>query len=318
MALKEYRLTGGGICSVEHTAMSFSFNKPRTCMSTGLPFGGIGRFDGVFNQRLPKGIKTEKDLPGGSIENYMASVCEKLGFSAGSGLLTSARMECLGHAIVFADGITVEVFATGGVEGNSARAGEAPQYRETANGFQPVGGTINLFVFLSFALPPGALARTFITVTEAKSALLAELGVFSIYGENTATGTGTDGAVIIMADGGPVYRDVGTHSEIGYLLAQGVKQAVGQTLANECYWTRGAQLMPKRLLLRLAKTRKQYNGYLPKFAALSFERQEQLIEGLSLWHTAKEQLAWGGISLSAFAWLEDGLRNKYPVLHDWL
>ncbi len=317
MVIKECRLTGGGLCKVTPDNMFFSFPAPRTALSTGAG-GGLGKYSGLFNQRLPKGIVMESDLPGGSVEAYMAGVALRLACPGASGLLTSARMECYGHAVVFADGLSVEVFATGGVEGNAARAGEEPQYREVDGGFQPIGGTINIFAFLSFALSPGTLARALITVTEAKSAVLAELGVHSICGGYTATGTGTDGAVIVMDDAGREYRDIGTHSETGFLLAQAVKQAVAQTLANECYWTRGSQLTAKRVLCRMARTKKEYNELNRRFAALSFDSQEELLTGLSFWQAVKERQEWGGVPDSACGELYGELLRRYPLLKEWI
>jgi adenosylcobinamide amidohydrolase len=316
--IKEHPLVGGGLAAVTADYMRFSFSRPRLVLSTSEYNGGITRLGGLFNQKLPPGIISAADLPGGSLTAYFARRAGELAIIPASGLLTSARMQCYGQAVVSGGGLVVQAFATGGVDGNAARAGERPQYRETARGFVPLGGTINLFVFLSFALPPGLLAKALITLTEAKSALLAELGVFSAYGDYTATGTGTDGAAIAIDEAGPRRSDAGTHAEVGYMLAAAARQAIAAALRNECYWGAGSQLSAIRVLEKLAADQGEREFYLAKFRRLSCSEQAQVTEGLAVWHVARERRAWQGWPDGAWRWLRAELVNRYPALSDWL
>ena len=312
------KLLTGTVAVITENNMLFCFDKKRTVLSTSEYFGGINRLSGVFNQKLPKGVICANDLPGGSIEKYFALQSKQLGEKDMSCLLTSARMECHGHCRVKSGDISVEVFATGGVEGNAARAGELPQYRETKDGFSPIGGTINIFVFLSFALSPGLLSKTLITLTEAKSALLAELGVYSTYGMNTATGTGTDGIIVVMDDDGHCYNDVGTHSEIGWMLAEGVKKAVAETLLKECYWSASAQLSAKRLLEHDIWGKDTKAKIHASFSRLDIKSRKDLTDALSIFYAIREKREFGGISGESFNWLRDMLAEKYPVMKKWL
>ncbi len=320
MVIKTYKLSVGGLAQIMPNTMVFRFDKRRMAISTSDFAGGIAKVDGVFNQKLPKNILFGQDLPGGSVDAYLQGIAREQQLATASGLLTSARMECHGYALSQAKGAVVEVFATGGVEGNAARAGEVPLYeeQENAGSFTPIGGTINLLVFLSFSLTPGGLTRSLITLTEAKSALLNELGVFSTYGQHTATGTGTDGIIVVMNDEGPLYQDVGSHSQIGYLLADTAKQAMARTLCQECYWTSGAQLLANSLLTRKATTKEEKIYYLTEFKKLSFDEQQALTEGLSVWHVIEERYAWGGLSDKVYGWLSEQLCKRYPILLKWL
>ncbi|MDR3349590.1 MAG: adenosylcobinamide amidohydrolase [Acidaminococcales bacterium] len=318
MLIAEHRLIGGGRAEIGMAEISFRFDRPRTVLSTSEYNGGIKKVYGVFNQELPPGVISAADLPGGTVPAYFAIRSEELGFSSASGLLTSARMPCYGYYSARAGEITVQAFATGGVEGNAARAGEAPLYGESASEFVPLGGTINLFVFLSFALSPGLLTRALVTLTEAKSALLAELGVFSTYGEHTATGTGTDGVIVAMNDGGRSYNDVGTHSEVGHLLAKAAKKAIASTLCRECYWGASARLSAARVLERLKGRVADKEALYGSFRQLSFAEQESLTEGLTVWYLIEERRAWNGLSAGVYGWLRAELMKKYPILSDWL
>lgn len=312
------RIFGGINMSVTENYMLFTFDKERTVLSTSEYLGGINKLAGVFNQKLPRGVICPSDLPGGSIEQYFALQSASLGHKSMSCLLTSARMECHGHSFLQEGGIAVEVFATGGVEGNAARAGELPQYKETEDGFSPLGGTINLFVFLSFALSQGLLSKTLITLTEAKSALLAELGVYSTYGLNTATGTGTDGIIVVMNDEGHCYNDVGTHSEIGWMLAEGVKRAVAETLVKECYWSASAQMSARRLIEHDAWSKEAKVRMHGAFAKFSISEREDLTEALSIYYMLREKLEFGGVSEKSYEWLLKVVAERYPVLSVWL
>jgi adenosylcobinamide amidohydrolase len=318
MLIQEHKLLGGGRAKIRPQEITFRFDCPRTVLSTSEYNGGIKKLYGVFNQELPPGITSAADLPGGSVPAYFELKAQEMGFLSASGLLTCARMPCYGCHTARSGDMAVQAFATGGVEGNAARAGEAPLYRETAEGFSPIGGTINLFVFLSFALRPGLLAKALITLTEAKSALLAELGVFSAYGEYTATGTGTDGVIVVMNDGGRCYNDVSVHSEAGHLLAKAAKAAIASTLCRECYWSAYAQLSAARVLEKLSKSIGGKENLYFRFRQLSFAEQESLTKGLSVWHLLKERRAWNGLSEDVYTWLCAETIKKYPILSDWI
>lgn len=317
MIIKKQKLYQNDILSLSPTIMSFAFTKPRTVLSTGEFNGGIVKCDGVFNQKLSKKVVTSKDLPGESVAAYLASIAKEQGFTSATGLLTIAAMERYGYSFIKNDDIIIEVFATAGVNGNAARAGEKPLYKETKEGFQKLGGTINIFAFLSLSLCPGMLTRALITLTEAKSALLSELGVFSSFGKYTATGTGTDGIIVAMNDYGTRYNDVGTHSQLGYLMAKATKEALKEALLKESFWSSYAQISAKRILSRRAKSINQQEMLFMRFSKLSFDEKEQVLEGLSIFNLLEEKKAWGALPERVIDWLYQETIKRYPLLHEW-
>ena len=80
-------------------------------------------------------------------------------------------------------------------------------------------------------LTPRAMARAFITITEAKTAALQDLDIRSAFtGKiNQATGTGTDN-IIVVEGAGKRIDNTGGHTKMGELIAKavyaGVKRAI--------------------------------------------------------------------------------------------
>jgi len=170
-------------------------------------------------------------------------VCERYGLPPEKchTLGTAANMN--NAAIVSEKFRELEVAAviTGGVETNAGRIGDpAPCYEH--NGVYesligpalPEAGTINTIICINRELTPGALVRTVMTATEAKTAALQELGVPSRYSDGLATGTGTDQiAVACMLGTGVPLTGAGKHTKLGELIGRVVKAATKETLAMQ-------------------------------------------------------------------------------------
>jgi adenosylcobinamide amidohydrolase len=162
----------------------------------------------------------------------------------------------------FRDLIVVAV-CTGGVEGNAGRVGDpAAVYEhdgmyERISGEEPVlHGTINTMLFINRELTPGAMVRTVMTATEAKTAALQELAVNSRYSNRLATGTGTDqiGAASRLDTGTPL-ASAGKHSALGELIGKTVHDAIKGTLALQNSLTPEGQRSTVRHIERFGATR---------------------------------------------------------------
>ena len=176
--------------------------------------------------------------------------------------------------------VGVIAVATAGVESNAGRAGDPTQWVELNGDYFPReaptepqshprdsipsqadargdapeaapaqprprdgAGTINILVCFSAPLKPTAFGCAIISATEAKSAVLADYAVGSLYSPGLATGTGTDQMVITAPTNGPHFLSgVGHHTVMGELLGHTVMQAVraalrqqnGMTPASRC------------------------------------------------------------------------------------
>jgi adenosylcobinamide hydrolase len=117
----------------------------------------------------------------------------------------------------------VLALATAGVETNALRIGHDG---EAAVGRPAAAGTINIILLTGATLPPGALAASFVTITEAKTVALQDLDIRSVYDPAVqASGTGTDEVLVVSGDG-PRHRYVGGHTQLGETMARAVTGAV--------------------------------------------------------------------------------------------
>jgi adenosylcobinamide amidohydrolase len=122
--------------------------------------------------------------------------------------------------------------ATGGV-GNALRSGvDEANWIEQDGTYKKTLGTINTILLTNVTLTNGALARTIITATEAKSAALQDMDArSSVSPELQATGTGTDNMIVVSGtDPDKKVRYTGGHVKIGELIGATTKVAVAETI----------------------------------------------------------------------------------------
>ncbi len=161
-----------------------------------------------------------------------ASKCATLG--------TAANMRCAAVVARRFRDLEVVAVCTGGVETNGGRAGDPATVFEHEGRFErltegPTGpGTINTMLFINKELTLGALVRSIVTATEAKTAALQELSVPSRYSSGLATGTGTDQIAVAtcLGDAHPL-RSAGKHSKLGELIGVTVHDAIKETLVRQ-------------------------------------------------------------------------------------
>ncbi len=161
--------------------------------------------------------------------------------------LSPERAACLSTATNMHHGVVesvkyrdIEVIAvtTAGVESNAVRVADPASYYEIEGHFEAVAeeerapeGTINIMVFVSQELNPGAMVSAVMVATEAKAAALQELAVSSRYSCGIATGTGTDQIGLACNLAGNIPLDnADKHSKVGELIGRTVKQTVKKSL----------------------------------------------------------------------------------------
>ncbi|MDE0105148.1 MAG: adenosylcobinamide amidohydrolase [Bryobacterales bacterium] len=194
----------------------------------------------IVNHQICEGQGHEARLKSiGTIgqEAYHRRVCAELEVDPDRTVLmgTAANMACLTHRWSDFEDLRADAFVTAGVQGNAATAGDSARWHETESGWKPTTppeATINIALLLNFPLTPSAHARTVVTMTEAKSAVLAELAVPSLYSPSIATGTGTDQYCIASPlDLDRFARDAaGPHVKAGEIIGAAVKEALREAL----------------------------------------------------------------------------------------
>jgi len=217
---------------------------------------------------------------------YRARVCRRHGLPdiRCATLGTAANMR---YAVIreerFRD-VAVVAVCTGGVEGNAGRAGDPAAvyehdgvYERISRDEPPLHGTINTLLFISRELTPGAMVRTVMTATEAKTAVLQELAVNSRYSNRLATGTGTDQiGVASRLDTGIPLKSAGKHSVLGELIGKAVHDAIQETLGLQNALTPEGQRSSIRHLERFGAAR---DGVIKAVAAHLEEKKGVLLAG---------------------------------------
>ncbi|MDR2339228.1 MAG: adenosylcobinamide amidohydrolase [Deltaproteobacteria bacterium] len=246
------------------------FLSPHTVLSTSRAGGGYREDVTVlFNHQScePGGHGHGKASKGYTDpEGYMADICAEHGLPASesASLSTAANMHLVAVKERSFKELTVIAAVTGGVEGNAGRAGdpavgyEGPEGYESVSpdsGSVPKPGTINTLLFINKPLNPGALVRTVMMATEAKTAALQELNVNSRYSDGLATGTGTDqiGVAAKKEPGYPELTNAGKHSKLGELIGLTVKEATKAVLVRQNGMSPDRQCSAKILLERFFK-----------------------------------------------------------------
>lgn len=233
-----------------HRVISARFNVPHRVLSTCRAHGGQREdLTCVFNHQCCEPAGHSQSIPVSAYQNpeaYTQLICELYGLppETSAVLSTAANMHCASIQTETFDTLIVTAIVTGGVESNAGRAGDAASYLETEAGSAPLQatdaadpnkqGTINTLLFINRELTPGAMARTIMMATEAKTSVLQELSVPSRYSEGLATGTGTDQiAVACKRDTGKPLTSAGKHSKLGELIARAVRRATRETLTRQ-------------------------------------------------------------------------------------
>ena len=214
------------------------FAGKRKVLSTS-PHNGGYREDltAVFNHdgRLSLGVDSHMKAP--TYREHMMITIQEIGLdvSTAAGMETAAHMENVAIAEHRHDTLSVTAIVTGGIETNGGRVGDPASWMEQADVPQEHRlGTINIMLAIDADLSPGCMARALVICTEAKTAAIQELLAESRYSRGLATGSGTDGTIIIADAQSPRYlTDAGKHSKLGELIGLAAKAAVKEALAKQ-------------------------------------------------------------------------------------
>lgn len=216
------------------------FTGKRRVLSTSVLNGGIEEnLTGIFNYNC-LADEYECSLAEKTYEEELKANGRTLGLNGGTitGISTAAWMEYVAIKEEVFEDLTVSAIVTGGVDKNAVRVGDPAAYYEKDGAFHIFNeeakitpGTINILLNINQNLPAGVLTRALVTATEAKVTAVQELMLGSLYSTGIATGSGTDGTIIISDATAPsVLTDAGEHCKLGELIGKAVKGAVKEAL----------------------------------------------------------------------------------------
>lgn len=230
-----YKLSTGDEVHRYKKSIVIPFKGERKVLSTS-PINGAYREDlkAVFNHDSNPGAGMKCELKAPTYEEHMFLIAEELGLEAEktAGISTAASMENVSIKTESYRDITVTAIVTGGIEVNGGRVGDPASVYEVDGKFESTNeGTINIILVIDADLSPRAITRALVTCTEGKTAAIQELLEGSKYSRGIATGSGTDGTIIVSNKESPLkLTNAGKHSKLGELIGFTVKEAVKEAL----------------------------------------------------------------------------------------
>lgn len=217
-----------------------TFEGYRTILSSSALNGGFQeQLDYVFNfdeKNEDKFCEMKEDTYQEHLENIAWDHLE-INPQMSTGLSTAADMDNLvieEMTTELSNGfpLTVTAAVTGGIDKNGARAGDSACWEEIDSqytSYQP--GTINIILHINAHLSKGAMVRSFITATEAKTVAIGELLCPSLYSEGLATGSGTDGMILICDPSTEfTLTAAGKDSKLGEMISRTIIKALKKTI----------------------------------------------------------------------------------------
>ena len=208
-----------------------SFREKRRILST---WEGFKDVSFVANTYQPSGLSDATMLKYQEFEERFP-VALGIPYTNLSFLSTGANMDNVAVCEKSYDELMVCCLATGGV-GNALRSGvDEAIWMEWGGNFINTLGTINIILLTNVKLSDGAMARTIITATEAKTAALQDMDTrSSVSPQNQATGTGTDNMIIVSGKGSdkPIFY-MGGHTKMGELIGASTKIAVAEAIKKQ-------------------------------------------------------------------------------------
>ena len=211
------------------------FQGKRRVLST-CPLNGGYREDlsAVFNNDGNPGAGMACVLKAPTYKEHMALIAEEIGLDkeTAAGMSTAASMDNVSIQTSDFQELTVTAVVTAGIEVNGGRVGDPALWHEVGGETTCIKlGTINIMLFISSDLTEETLARAVVTCTEAKTAAIQELLAPSRYSMGLATGSGTDGTIVVCnAESQICLSNAGKHNKLGELIGITVKAGVKEAL----------------------------------------------------------------------------------------
>lgn len=206
----------GIIATLSPEALTLRSAKNLHVLASAVVGGGLTRTRCIINRHVHKNYRHPD--PADDLRAYAAGCGIPEPFV---GLMTAVYLDQTRTATLRDNHLTIAAVVTAGLS-NPATPGLSPPA-------SPLPGTINIILLVDAQLSPGAMVNAVITTTEVKTHLLLERGVCTPNGY-PATGTSTDAVVVACTGRGASLPYAGPATRVGWLIGQGVRQALGGAL----------------------------------------------------------------------------------------
>lgn len=221
--------------------VAFAGKRSVICTS---PLGGGIRDDlqAVFNHCDLEPVTRYCRMYGDTYEEHLSHAAEAAGLDPKhcAGLSTACFMRTTRIGQIVEQGIEVTLLLTGGINKNGRCAGDPATLWEENGIFRvlpeeesriPEPGTINIILHINAKLTPGALAGAVMVVTEAKNAAIRTMQIRSCYTDDPATGSGTDGVIVIAnAESDRTITQIRTDTKLGEAISLLIREKLTDSL----------------------------------------------------------------------------------------
>ena len=311
------------------------FQGKRKVMSTSMHNGGYREdLTAIYNHDVNPGVgrlDEHKYQDPDALKDFME---ESLGldYHKTANMATIVSMEDAVISSRSYDELSVTAVATASAELNAIRVGQgATSYEKSGEYTMLRPETINIMVFTNADMTPGCMARTIVTATEAKTAVLQELIAGSNRTSEIATGTGTDNVMVVAnPESDNLLTYGGGHGKLGELVGVTVMEAVRASLENHSGLSAKSQHsvlsrmarfgLSEEALIESYKAKDELMPLpLPQFIHNIHElsKKDEIVTLTSLYVHLLDQLSWGLISPKEAAnggsFILSGMGNVYGL-----
>ena len=252
----KYRMENGDVIRHNCTDIIFQFAGKRLVICTS-PLGGGIRDDltAVFNHCDLDPETYYCDMKGDTYEKHLQETAREIGLDPlRSGGLSTACLMNKAFVDQFQEkGIHMTFVLSGAISHNGRCAGDHATLWEENGVFSflddesipseeenlvhkqkriiPKPGTINMILHIDAALTPGALAGAVMVMTEAKVSAIQTMQCKSCYSERIATGSGTDGIIVIgNQESSRIITQIRTDTRLGELISGHIERILTESI----------------------------------------------------------------------------------------
>jgi adenosylcobinamide amidohydrolase len=226
--------------TIEHTPahLHIQLPEPRPVLSSAAYNGGLIDAEHLLILKVAENFLGSKG-PFEPLSDTFQKYCCRQGWAGSTmGMMTSAPMTSFRKARRSMQGVEITALVTSGLS-NARRSGDPAEHRNFHEpGIKP--GTINIIILTNAMLSPPAQVEAVMIATEAKAAVLQDIGAVSPLTGRTATGTGTDAVAVVSGFSPPEIVFCGKHTLFGEMLASVAMEALASSLDNSQKESRGS------------------------------------------------------------------------------
>ena len=217
---------------IEHTSgyVHIEFPNTRRVLSSAPHNGGLVDAHHLLILRVMENFNGTKG-PFEPLADTFRNYCRRKEWSGVTvGMMTSARMTSFRNVRRSARDVEISVLVTAGIS-NARRAGDPAEHR-VFDEVEIKPGTINVIILTNAVLTQAAQVEAVMVATEAKTAVLQDIGATSPVTGKTATGTGTDAVAVVSGSAPPEICYCGKHTLFGEMLASATMDALFSSLGQ--------------------------------------------------------------------------------------